>query len=149
MWPPKEKKKRKGKKGQRKKAKKLKGFQASITIDLTVENVRTTAKKDAHMEGLVAMNSRKKSRRTNWDKPENAALRTKLAESWLGKKELYRAGETFCRFCERNGIDRNVLSRFIARKNTGVAPKKRGRPTKLSEDVIRHLCEGWYWVFFC
>ena len=131
------KKKGKAKSGRKKK----KGKQ--ITIDLTTtENVRTTARRDAEMAGLVQMHSRTTLSRTNWDKPENAELRMRLAESWVEKKDLYRAGETFYRFCMRNGIDRNVLSRFIARQKQGIPPKKRGRKTILSEDVIKHLCEG-------
>ena len=73
-----------------------------------------------------------KQQRTKWDLPDNAKLRQRIASSWT---------ETFNKFCQRVGIKRNVLNRFLER-NPNKTRKKRGRPTLLSESVMRHLCEG-------
>ena len=82
--------------------------------------------------------------RINWDLPENAQLRERLADSWVNKQDLYKQGESLTRFAQRNGIDRNVLQRFLQHKhgkNKNNLPQ-RGRRAYLSRSVIHHLCEG-------
>lgn len=106
-------------------------------------SVRTSEQLHASLEGVIAKCLRqKKATRENWDKGANKVLREKLAQSWLNKNDAYKDGETFERFVKRNGIPRNCLRRYLAKKKAGEAPKKRGRPTLLSEDVMRHICES-------
>ena len=96
------------------------------------------------LEGAVAQatTSGQKKTRINWDKEPHQSHRERLAESWRKKNDLYNGEDSFARFCKRNGIARQVLSRFLEReKNT--TSGQRGRPTFLSKDVMRHICEGW------
>ena len=97
---------------------------------------------DAQLEGTIAKYKRTKQSRINWDRPDNAEYRERLVTSWKTKTDLYRVGDSFCRFCKRNGIDRLVLLRYMKRIDAGDPPKKRGRKTLLSEDVMTHICEG-------
>ena len=102
----------------------------------------------ATLEGVVAKGLRGKSVRTNWDVGESRALRARLAQSWLSKSDLFDNPEdSFQRFCQKNGIPRNVLRRYLDKKKAGESPKKRGRPTLLSEDVMRHICEGFSMLY--
>ena len=101
------------------------------------------AEAKAQLEGIIAAAKREgKAKRTNWDISPNKQLREKLARSWLEKKDLYEHGDSFQRFCNRNAINRHVLSRYLQNQAAGIQPKKRGRPTLLAHDVMMHLCEG-------
>ena len=99
---------------------------------------------DARLEGVVAREQRghsDKQKRINWDTPANAALRERIARSWIYKNDLYNKGECFKNFCIRSGISRTVLIRFLGRPQ-GPEQRGRGRPPFLTEDQMRHLCEG-------
>ena len=120
----------------------------SDTIDLTKKH---KAELDARIEGDWATAGRTKRQRINWDVAPNSALRLRIADSWSGKKDLYKDGQSFGRFCKTMGIDRNVLKRFLSGKylqNLAATNKPRGRPSLLNKNVMRHLCEGWFGVFF-
>ena len=109
-----------------------------------VEKQQTLKAVGVELAGLEAQAETKQAplKRINWDLPENAKRRTLLADAWEDKTEpYYQAGDSFTKFCKSNGIDRGVLSRFIKRRKDEQPPKKRGRPSLLSEDVWRHLCE--------
>ena len=110
-------------------------------IDLTAKQKDEL---DARLEGTVAKSRRQKLQRINWDAPDYSELRQMIADSWVKKNNLYSQGESFGRFCHRMGIDRNVLKRYLNGKY--VRPElrkvKRGRPSLLTESVMRHLCEG-------
>ena len=109
-------------------------------VDLTKkdEAEALSAKIDGH---VATFERNKKLTRTNWDTPENSALRERLANSWENRNDLFTEGESFGRFCIRNAIDRNVLLRFMQRRKAKMPPQKRGRPTLLSLNVMEHLCE--------
>lgn len=115
---------------------------AAAPIDLTAKQQDEL---DARLEGTVAKCSRRQRlQRINWDAPDYSELRQIIADSWVKKHNLYSQGESFGRFCHRMGIDRNVLKRYLSGKY--VRPElrkvKRGRPSLLTESVMRHLCEG-------
>ena len=134
---PRKKKRTGGKNKQRAARKRTK----QAIIDLTG---RALLELGAQLDGTrekAKREKREKRKRTNWDTPENKALREKLANAWEEKSDPYKEGDTFYRFCQRNSINRNVLQRFIERRAKGQAPKKRGRRPGLSEDVMCHLCE--------
>ena len=101
------------------------------------------------LKGAIATATRKPAVRVNWDVGACAVLRERLAQSWLQKNDLFEAGDSFARFCTKNGISRTVLKRYLANKKSGQPAKKRGRKTLLSESVIRHICEGMVLFFFC
>ena len=100
---------------------------------------------------LKGLRSKKQSR-INWDVGEYKELRSRLANSWQLKTDLFKGEETFHAFCVANGIDRNVLARFM-KKNEGregeAPPSKRGRKPFFSQSVMRHLCEGMTHVVLC
>ena len=97
----------------------------------------------AHLEGAVNIGQRKKKARKNWDSPENAPVRERLFASWENKNDLCERGEAFTRFCIHNGISKQVMYRYIKwKRNNEPERNKRGRPTLLSLDVMRHICEG-------
>lgn len=123
-------------------------------IDLTVKEKQQL---DAAVEGTIAAAKQQPEViRINWDREGNKQIRARIADSWCGKKDLYRAGESFTLFCQRNNISRNVLKRFLelrlkhdcdkarSKKQRRPRPtrKKRGRPALLSKSIMRHLCEG-------
>jgi hypothetical protein len=101
---------------------------------------------DARLEGMLARAKRdsdSKQKRTNWDTPVNAALRERIARSWINKNDFYKKGESFVKFCTRCGISRTVLLRFLQKpKDNDGQSKNRGRPSFLTEDQMRHICEG-------
>ena len=149
--------KKKKKRGRPKK--KAKSKQQKIAIDLTGNSppaditARSGEALQARLAGELLRETSLRSRRTrtNWDTPANAARRKRYADSWTSKNDLYREGESFQRFCDRLAIDRNVLRRYINTKYAAPAttatdratPRRgRGRPSLLSESVMRHLCEG-------
>ena len=96
----------------------------------------------AHLQGKVSLSKRVKAKRTNWDTPENQAIRERIRVSWETKTDLYKDGDSFAHFCVRNAINRHVLLRYIARVKSNTTSKKRGRKPLLSEDVMKHICEG-------
>ena len=137
--------KRQGKNKQ--KADKRKGKKV---VDLTK---RKAEELSASLDGLLAQDKAKRAKsqpkkRTNWDTPENAKVRNKIADDWEKKEGKYIEGDSFRHFCIRNNIDRKVLKRFLDRRKAGEKPKKRGRPTLLSYDVMLHLCEGDVDIYF-
>ena len=88
-----------------------------------------------------------KAKRINWDKEPHSSYRARLATSWMTQTDRWVVGESFFRFCKRNGIDRNVLQNYIQRikdagPNRKPGGKKRGRKPTLPPTVMHHLCEG-------
>ena len=144
---PKQKKRKAGrpKKKKRKHNKKKKRKSEQQQKDNDVPKARRRLFEDI-CAGEVAKAGLKKPTRVNWDVEPNFSFRDRLATSWITQTDLWRVGEKFCRFAKRCGIDRKVLSRYIAKVKRGVVKKprgkKRGRKSMLSESVIRHLCEG-------
>ena len=132
--PPKKRGRPSKKRRKRKTAKKAK--EAATTNDTSVGKMVHNK-----LEGHVAKKVRQKSKRTNWDVGAAKELRERLAQSWTARNDLYNEGETFAAFCERNGINRHVLKRFLDRPEDK-QPGSRGRPTLLSNSVMRHLCES-------
>ena len=119
-------------------------------VDMTV---KAAPQLDAKLEKQVQASraARKNVRaRVNWDIEPHATLRNRIADSWIKKKDLYVKGETMCAFCTRTNFSRAVLGRYIPQRKKFLEggakemppPKKRGRPTHLSESVMRHICEG-------
>ena len=110
-------------------------------IDLTGKQMDEL---DARLEGTVAKCRRTTAERINWDSPDYSILRDIIAKSWDKKNNLYSQGESFGRFCKRMGINRNVLQRYLEGKykHPELRAKRRGRPSLLTESVMRHLCEG-------
>lgn len=112
-------------------------------IDLTP---KSTEDLDARLEAELQRLLAEKTTRVNWDKSPNLELRERIARSWKTKTDLWIQGESFSKFCRRTGISRAVLNRYLNQKqkeDEDCASKKgRGRPTLLSESVMRHLCEG-------
>ena len=96
------------------------------------------------LKALLMGGKRKQPTRINWD---IAPHRDRLTKSWTNKTDLYRAEESFTRFCTRNHINRIVLKRYMDRLASGEPAKKWGRPTLLSHDVMRHICEGIIYLF--
>ena len=133
------KKKRRGGRPRKKTGKK----EASQTMIDGVDSLtpKQKADLDARLEEALKQTKTNTQKRINWDLPDNAKLRQRIADSWTNKNDLYEDGETFSKFCKRVGIDRNVLTRFLKR-DPKKARKKRGRPSQLTESVMRHLCEG-------
>ena len=153
---------KKRRRGRPKKAQTTSSACAQTTLK-SKEIIDLTGKKkqqlDADVEGTIARAkraAREAPKRKNWDIGEDKKHRARLADSWLGQNDLYRAGESFKLFCKRNVIPRNTLKRFIelrakeafnaaeAKKKRLPPPtrKKRGRPALLSKSVMRHVCEG-------
>lgn len=133
------KKKRRGGRPRKKTGKK----EASQTMIDGVDSLtpKQKADLDARLEEALKQTKTNTQKRINWDLPDNAKLRQRIADSWTNKNDLYEDGETFSKFCKRVGIDRNVLTRFLKR-DPKKTRKKRGRPSQLRESVMRHLCEG-------
>ena len=100
----------------KKKTSKRKRVKAQAIIDLTK---RTANQLSAQLDGALTTAKRAKATRINWDKPENAKLRLRLAISWEKKNDLYQEGDSFNRFCTRNAINRKVLERFVAKRARG------------------------------
>ena len=86
--------------------------------------------------------------RMNWDLEPHSTLRDRIADSWIGHKDLWQKDESFAKFCKRMHISRTVLTRYLPKRKKelkeGVPakPSKRGRKTHLSESVMTHICEG-------
>ena len=150
--------KKKKKRGRPKKKTKSK----QQTIDLTATSppadiiARSVKALKTRLEGELLRETftHHRCRRTNWDTPANAARRKRYADSWTSESDLYRQGESFQHFCDRLAIDRNVLRRYIALKYSAPATaavarptRGRGRPSLLSESVMRHICEGLILLF--
>ena len=117
----------------------------SPVIDLTKRKKR---KLDVELMGVIQAEKKKRGERVNWDKAENAKLRERIYQSWQGKNDMYHAGESYTLFCKRCCINRNVLSRYIKRKEDEEkygkrTVRSRGKPSLLPKSVMRHLCEGW------
>lgn len=111
-------------------------------IDLTVKQ---RAKLDARLEGTLAKQQLQQSnKRINWDSPQFFERRKRYADSWSNENDLFKTGESFGAFCERMGIDRNVLSRYLRGKYKTDCVIARGRKTLLPYHVMRHLIEGNY-----
>ena len=109
-------------------------------IDLTVKQ---RAKLDARLEGTLAKQRLQSRKRINWDSPQYFELRKRYADSWTHENDLFKTGESFGAFCERMGIDRNVLSRYLRGKYKTDCVVARGRKTLLLPyHVMRHLIEG-------
>ena len=116
------------------------------------KNVRRRLLFEDEWEGQVAAEAHKprehRAKRINWDKEPSFGYRDMLATSWMTKTDLWRAGESFSKFCVRTGIDRKVLSNYIKKIQAGVdvqkKGKKRGRKPTLTPSVMHHLCEGIY-----
>ena len=114
------------------------------TIDLTLKDEDEL---DARLEGSLAKHKRERASRVNWDVNPHFKLRRRMADSWTNKNDLYTTGDSFRRFCIKMNIDRNVLWRYLDgkyKKNKWTEPcaSARGRPAFLTENVMRHLCEG-------
>ena len=132
-------KKKQGKNKQKAAARKKK-CKGKTIVDLTK---RKASELSAKLDGMLAGAQRASpKKRTNWDTPENAKIREQIADYWESQTGTYVEGDSFRRFCQRNNIDRMVLGRYIERRKSGIKAKKRGRPTLLSYDVMKHLCEG-------
>ena len=115
-----------------------------VLVDLTR---KAKAQLEATLEGCIESEKNKSKTRINWDLPENAARRQKIANSWTCKNDLYRAGDSYHRFCNRCDISRTVLTRFLEKqeyeaKHGKQEKRGRGKPTLLPESVMRHVCEG-------
>ena len=136
---PKKKKRRGGR--PRKKTGKKEASQTMIDGNVDALTPKQKADLDARLEEALKQTKANTQKRINWDLPDNAKLRQRIADSWTNKNDLYEDGETFSKFCKRVGIDRNVLTRFLKR-DPKKTRKKRGRPSQLRESVMRHLCEG-------
>ena len=136
---PKKKKRRGGR--PRKKTGKKEASQTMIDDNVDALTPKQKADLDARLEEALKQTKTNTQKRINWDLPDNAKLRQRIADSWTNKNDLYEDGETFSKFCKRVGIDRNVLTRFLKR-DPKKTRKKRGRPSQLRESVMRHLCEG-------
>ena len=106
-----------------------------VRLEATVKASRTCVKQE-------------KKVRVNWDVPPHCDLRKRIADSWIKKEDLYAKDETMHSFCQRCNFSRAVLVRYLRRRRRELAgddiepAKKRGRPTHLSESVMRHICEG-------
>ena len=141
---PKKKKKKSGRPP--KKVKQPSQSMIDLTTDADEAGLASKDKEnlDARLEGMLARAKRdkNKSKRTNWDTPANAELRERIARSWINKNDLYQKGESFVKFCTRTGISRTVLIRFLQRRKDSKAQTKRGRPSFLTDDQMRHICEG-------
>ena len=132
--------KKKTGKNKLKRAKRERSAAVQAVIDLSQKAKKQLS---AQLDGVIAAAKRAGPKtRINWDKPENAKLRLRLAIAWEQKNDVYQEGDSFTRFCTRNCINRKVIERFIARRKIGQPPKKRGRAPLLSVDVQKHLCEG-------
>ena len=102
----------------------------------------------AKCQAVVNADKQRDRCRINWDVEPHKSHRDKLAQSWLHKNDLYEEGESFGMFCKRQAIDRNVLKRYLQKTEAGTASTRRGRPTFLSESVMRHICESTFISFF-
>ena len=139
------------KRGRPKKKKVLRGKHArDVKKTKRTEEIKAAQSKakekavlQADLEGTIAIEKHTMGRRSriNWDTPENKRRRERIANSWSQKGDLYRAGESFARYCARVGIHEGSLRRFLKADGAYVT-KKRGRKTLLTESVMRHICEG-------
>ena len=152
------KKRKRGRPKKRKRTKKKKASTQHLQHLPKVVPKRKSAKKSkarkrlfGKCEGIVNEDKQRDRCRINWDAEPHLSRREKLAQSWINKNDLYKVGDSFAFFCQREAIDRNVLKRYIKKKETGTKPKRRGRPTHLSESVMRHICESKFIaiLFFC
>ena len=115
-------------------------------IDLTVKQ---REKLDARLERALAKQKMPlRTKRINWDSPIYFERRKRYADSWSNQNDLFKKGESFFSFCERMGIDRNVLSRYLRGKYKTDRIVARGRKTLLPIHVMRHLIEGNF-LFAC
>lgn len=147
--------KRKSKRGRPKKAtakktdrKQTRMVQNADEPDIVDLTVKAKSGLDARLEGIIAKANMQKGTpagrfaRINWDDDVHMPLRKRIADSWVNKNDLYKdEKESFRKFAVRNGIDRNVLRRFLDVKPK-TKKKTRGRPTHIERNVMRHLCEG-------
>ena len=140
---------RKKKRGRpRKRKRKQKKTKTSTSTIKTVPKRSAKKKKKARRRLFAKLNAvaekakREDLCRINWDIEPHKSHRERVAQSWLEKNDLYKEGESFGFFCKKHVIDRNVLRRYLESKETGKKSNKRGRPTHLSESVMRHVCEG-------
>ena len=136
--PRKKKRARRGKNAQKLQKRKTKKAGQRL-IDMTVASSKKLTKA---IDNKLAATNREPTTRINWDLPENAQYRSRCADSWENKDDLYVPGDSMSAFCFRNAIDRKVLSTFIKKRGAGILPKQRGRPTLLSQSVMKHLCES-------
>ena len=152
----------KAKRGRPKKSKKRKRGRPKNVVDLTstpkqtmmdeedVDNLVPKDKEelDARLEGTLRSCERSGPvKRVNWDVGEPAVYRLRCADSWMKSTDLFKEGESYHRFCQRCGINRNVLKRFLKGKYLLNNSNTRGRPSLLSSTVMRHLCEGLCMLF--
>ena len=124
-------KKRKRGRPKKKKSKTTKQKKLSpVLVDLTR---KAKAQLEATLEGCIESEKNKSKTRINWDLPENAARRQKIANSWTCKNDLYRAGDSYHRFCNRCDISRTVLTRFLENKSMrrSMASRKKGAEASL------------------
>ena len=134
---------RKGRRRRRSLFSTAKRLQAKKENSVNQSTISVSTDLKVRIEGVIAAARQKQSTtRINWDIAPHRELRDRLAKSWTNKTDLYREGESFTRFCKRTHINRIVLKRYIDRVAAGEPAKKRGRPTLLSRDVMRHICEG-------
>ena len=105
---------------------------------------------ESQLLGQVSKSRRKPQTRTNWEQAEHFAFRERCRVSWETRTDLYAEGESFVNFTRKVGINRHVLLlRYMDRViKTGTDAAKRGRKTFLLEDVMRHLCEGKFFIFY-
>ena len=107
---------------------------------------------DARLEASVkasrAARKQQNNSRINWDVEPHCTLRNRIADSWIKKEDLYATNDTLNKFCTRCEFSRAVLMRYLPTRRKQLAGeavksrRKRGRPTHLSESVMRHICEG-------
>ena len=124
--------------------------QKQCMIDMTTKE--SADQLDARLEATVKASrdarKRQNSSRINWDVEPHCTLRNRIADSWIKKEDLYAKNDTLNSFCTRCNFSRAVLTRYLPRRRKELAGdvvearRKRGRPTHLSESVMRHICEG-------
>lgn len=141
------KRKRGRPKKKKRKKKTVQAKQLQTRLQTKDGNVRSIRQLDAQLVSVVQHGLRTKCTRINWDVEPHRSLRARLVESWTTKSDLYTPGDSFQRFCTKNAIHRQVLGRYLKKVANGTKPKKRGRKTFLSHDVMVHLCEGLFFLF--
>ena len=100
--------KRKGRGKGKKKAKKH-GVVGSGDSGAGFNTKRRVGQLSAQLQGAMTSAQHVKQSRKNWDTPANSKLRLRIAMSWQTKTDLYQDGNSFQRFCTKNGINRHVL----------------------------------------
>lgn len=151
---------RKRKRGRPRKKKRGKAKKRNQNIDLS-KPAAAPAKASPNLKAILtksdltkalAVARTKANTRVNWDSPDNAQFRDRVARSWMQKCDLFRQGETYQGFCSRCGISRSTLTRYmkLLKKNGTHVGKKRGRKPMLSESVMRHIAErSWCNIYVC